>query len=76
MADLSKANIEKIEWSIIDSDVKFTMHPISRERCREVLKFRRHNMTTTDMLWITLNPVMDCGNTVYNPKALIMVILN
>lgn len=67
--DLHKANIEKIKWSLVTPDVRFA-------DVRGIMKFRRANMTITQMIYITKQPVMDFANNLYNPKALIMIILN
>ncbi len=68
-----RANIEEIKWSLIEPDIRFTCGDFS---IREVFKFRRVNLTITDMFWITKQPVMDSANNLYNPQALIMLILN
>jgi hypothetical protein len=73
MEDISKANIEDLKESIIDHDVRFSTKAWDT---RELMSYRRKNLSSTQMCWITLKPVIDCGNTVSNPKALIFNILN
>lgn len=67
------ANIEEIKPSIINHNVRFNN---GFETMRDLIDFRRANLKTTAMLWITLSPVIDHGYSVYNPKALIFRILN
>lgn len=43
---------------------------------KEWMKFRRANLKTTQIFWITLSPVVDYGLTLYNPKCKITIILN
>lgn len=71
--DKNKLEIEEIVWSIFDHTIKFNSGFFD---LKEIMKFRKNNIKTTKMCWITLNPVIDCTNTLYNPKALIMLILN
>ena len=40
------------------------------------MKFRRKNMSITQIFWIRLSPVIDVGLTLYNPKCKITIILN
>lgn len=68
--DLDKVNIEDLSPSLIHSEVHFI------KDVRKIMPFRRENLTATQMCWITKKPVIDIGNSVYNPKALIMLILN
>ena len=68
-----RANVENIKSSIVNHKVDFNCGGFG---IKEVMKFRRANMSITNMLWITKSPVIDCGYTLYNPKALIMIILN
>ena len=70
---MSEAWIQKIKPSIISSNVSFTMQ---YWKTRKLLKYRNKNITSTQMCWITLRPIMDYGNTICNPKALIFAILN
>lgn len=69
-----KANIEKLKDSVINHDVNF--HWSGFENCRDLMKFRRKNIKITNMCWITKRPVIDYGDSLYNPTALIMLILN
>jgi len=74
MEDISKAWIQDdLRESIIDHDVRFSSKVWNT---RELMSYRRKNLNGTQMCWITLKPVMDCGNTIYNPRALIFNILN
>lgn len=66
-----KAFIEDLQDSIISSDVDFKTFDM-----RAIIEFRRANLKSTDMIWITKRPVIDAGYTVFNPKALIFLILN
>jgi len=68
-----RANIEELKESIIDSNVSFE-HGF--EDLIALLEFRKANIETTQMIWITKRVVIDPGFTVYNPKALIFLILN
>ncbi len=68
-----KATIEKIVWSKISHKTRFSS---GFSDIKEILNFRKDNMEITKMCWITLEPVIDCTNTLYNPNALIMLILN
>ena len=43
---------------------------------KEWIEFRRANMCITQIFWLTLSPVIDMGNTLYNPKCKITLILN
>ena len=63
--------IESNKHSIIDSDVR-----LNNWQPNNLMKFRRANMGITQMCWITKRTVIDCGYTVYNPKTLVMLILN
>ena len=38
--------------------------------------FRKANLKTTQCLWLTMSPVIDYGFTLYNPKCLVLIILN
>lgn len=71
MAD--RAYIQDLSESIIDYDVRFSSKfwGIS-----ELMLYRRSNLNSTQICWVTLRPVIDCTNTVYNPKAAIFNILN
>ena len=71
--DLQKANIEEIRWTRITPEVRFESR---NNDLRKTAKFRSANMKITQMFWITLQPVIDSANNLYNPKALIMLILN
>lgn len=71
--NISRANIEDFKWSVISNEVAFTTNYMTM---REIIDFRRANMGITQMLWISKAPVIDCGNTLYNPKSLILLILN
>jgi hypothetical protein len=74
MEDISKAWIQdNLRSSIIDSDVRFSSKIWNTD---ELMAYRRKNLNSTQMCWITLKPVVDCGNTVFNPRALIFNILN
>jgi len=66
-----KAWIESNEHSIIDADVS-----LCNWKMKDVLPFRRANMSTTQMVWITKRTCIDIGYTVHNPRTLIMLILN
>jgi len=66
--------IESIEDSIIDHDVSFEWCGFGNPQ--SLMKFRAANHKITQMCWIKKRPVIDCGYTVYNPQALIMIILN
>lgn len=68
-----KANIEELKWSLIAPDVCFTSAKMTMQ---EIIDFRRNNLKITQMIWITKQPVLDCSYNLYNPKALIMLILN
>ena len=71
--DLHKANIEEIKWSLIAPNISFDNH---FRNLQDLFKFRMENHNITAMLWITKQPIMDCANNLFNPKALIMIILN
>lgn len=73
MPKIDKANIEPIKWSIISDDVHFEC---GFPHLEKLMDFRRANLKTTEMYWITKQPVIDWCYNVYNPKALIFVILN
>ena len=66
------ANVENIKWSLITPEVKF----IKENNLKEIIRFRRENLSITQMIWITKQPVMDYVCNLYNPKTLIMKILN
>jgi len=63
---------DNIKHSIIDSDVRF-----SSEYCDmdHLVNFRRTHPEITQMCLITLKPAILLGDP-YNPRALIMLILN
>lgn len=72
--NLHQANIdEDLDWSVVAPGTGFTTNEMTM---KQVLKFRRNNLATTQMLWIKQQPVIDCANNLYNPKSLIMIILN
>lgn len=72
--NLHQANIdEDLDWSVITPGTGFTTNDMS---VKQVLKFRRKNLTTTQMFWVKQQPVIDYANNLYNPKSLIMIILN
>lgn len=54
------------------SNIHFNDFETSKKR----FDFRRKNLKITQMMWLTTSPVIDYGNTLYNPKCLIMIILN
>jgi len=61
-----------IKHSKIASNVNFTSNIIS---IREILKIRKENKNSTQIIWITKRPVIT-EFEVYNPKAIIMIFLN
>ena len=69
-----KAKIEELHHSKIGSKVRFT--PGLKDGLKELMDFRRSNLSTTQMCWLKKRPVIDCADTVYNPSALIVLILN
>lgn len=74
MNDLHQANIdEDLDWSVIAPGTGFTTDEMTM---KEVMQFRRDNMDITQMFWVKQQPVIDYANNLYNPKSLIMVILN
>ncbi len=73
MNRIEPANIEDLKWTVISPDVKFDS---GFGDIAAITYFRKQNLKTTNMFWITKQPVIDCAYNVYNPKALIMVILN
>ena len=65
-------DIENLQHSIFDGDVKFTASYMTPH---EVYRDRKENFDSTDMYWITLKPV--CTEfEIHNPKALILLHLN
>lgn len=70
---IERAYIEELKDSIIDADVSFCSILFDN---RDILKFRRENMKSTSMFWITKRAVIDSYYNVYNPSALIFIILN
>lgn len=68
---IERANIETVRWSKIRHDVVLMPDPN-----REIGRFRRANLTITDMIWITKSPVVDSCYNLFNPKDLIIIILN
>lgn len=42
---------------------------------KDWIKFRKANLKITQILWVTLSPVI-WAETLYNPKCHIMIILN
>lgn len=74
MRDLHQADIaEDLDWSLITPGTNFTTTEMDM---KDVIHFRRNNLKTTQMFWVKQQPVIDYANNLYNPKSLIMVILN
>jgi len=66
-------NVEEITWSLIEHNVRFINDPTSM---RDIFLFRKNNMKITQMIWITKQPIIDNFLNLYNPKALIIIVLN
>lgn len=73
MKHIEPANIEDLKSSLISHEVLFESGFGDLEL---LMEFRKANLKTTQMYWITKQPVIDWCYNVYNPKALIFVILN
>lgn len=67
------AHIEETNWSLITTGTNFTSNEMS---FREILNFRKENKHITQMLWVNQQPIIDKYNCLYNPKSLILLILN
>lgn len=67
------AHIEDLKFdSIFSHNLKFTEYGDGRERfalCKSLGKLKQ-------CIWLTLPPVIDYGNTLYNPKCMFLIILN
>jgi hypothetical protein len=63
-------NCDEIYASKISHDIRFL------ESIPEARKLRKNNMEITQMLWIKKQTVIDSSYMVYNPLALIVLILN
>lgn len=64
---------EPIKESIFHHGLRFDKQ---YGEAKQWIAFRRDNLKTTQIFWITLSPVIDIGLTFYNPKCHIMLILN
>lgn len=71
MKSIKRAFIEELKDTIISSNADFKTNSI-----RDLLYYRKNNMTITQMCWITLRPVISSDYTIYNPKTLIIITLN
>ncbi len=67
-----RATIQDIRWSLISHDVRF----VKQDNFKEVLNLRKKHYKLTQLIWITLQPVINSGYFLYNPRAMIVLILN
>ncbi len=65
--------IEEIKYSIISHKVRFVSKLYSAS---ELMKTRRKHIECTQMMWITLEPIVSKHDDLYNQKASILTYLN